>query len=610
MATSQGQYSRKLAVILHADVVGSTTLVQKNEAIAHERIQRTFRQFSKIIANYGGTTHEIRGDALVAEFGRASDSVCAALDFQAKNSVTNSELTDDIRPEVRIGISLGEVVVADGTVTGSGVVLAQRLEQLASPGGLVVQGAVSETVPVRLPFTFESLGEQKLKGFDQPVRAFSVKTKPGELVPEPDHDAVSESDITQQDEVSDQQIGYEKGKPSIAVLPFANMSGDPEQEYFSDGITEDIITELSRFHELFVIARNSSFVFKNQSVNVSDIGQELGVQYVVEGSVRKSGQRARITAQLIDTATGNHLWADKYDRDLEDIFDVQDEVARTITSTLVGRVGHVHRDRIQKKVTSNLDAYDWFIQGREIFYGGTPEDNQKASGMFEQAIALDPDYAAAYALLSESYIRDWITFWNQPLDKSFEGAWNHANKAVALDDTDSQTHTALGVTSLFSGKLDQACFHLERALALNSSDTRALAYLSRYDVFTGNPDRAIERVNEALRYNPFGKYYFFLVPAYYIAHRYEDAIQVFSHIKNPAPIMLCWAAAAYAQAGDVESAHDAVKRFVAVAKTNLRAVGSPIPGSWIEFIAQRFQAEKAEEREHFQDGLRKAGVPE
>ena len=610
MSSSGVHHARKLAVILHADVAGSTMLVQKNEAIAHERIQRTFRQFSEIIANYGGIAHEIRGDALVAEFSRASDSVCAALVFQSKNSVTNSERTDDIRPEVRIGISLGEVVVADGTVTGSGVVLAQRLEQLASPGGIVVQGTVSETVPVRLPFTFESLGEQELKGFDQPVRAFTVGAKPGELVPEPDRDAASQSDITQQDEVSDRQIGSEKGKPSIAVLPFTNMSGDPEQEYFSDGITEDIITELSRFHELFVIARNSSFVFKGQSLNVSEIGRKLGVQYVVEGSVRKSGQRTRITAQLIDAATANHLWAERYDRDLEDIFDVQDEVARTITSTLVGRVGHAHGDRVQKKVTLNLDAYDWFIQGREIFYGGTPEDNQKASGMFEQAIALDPDYAAAYALLSESYIRDWITFWNKPLDKSFDSAWSYANKAVALDDTDSQTHTAFGVTSLFSGKLEQARFHLERAHALNSSDTRVLAYLSRYDVFMGNPEQAIARVNEALRYNPYGKYYFFLVPAYYVAHRYDDAIQVMSNIKNPAPIMLCWAAAAYAQAGDIESAQDAVERFVAIAETNLRAAGSPIPGSWVDFMAQRFQAKQDKDREHFKEGLSKAGVPE
>jgi adenylate cyclase len=240
--------SRKLAVILHADVVASTKLVQKNEVIAHERMQDTFNRFSKTIANYGGTAHEIRGDALVAEFARASDSVCAALSFQGTNIIHNKELQDGIQPEIRIGISLGEVVIADGTITGSGVVLAQRLEQLCEPGGVIVQGAISETVPIRLPIAFKSLGEQNLKGFDLPVRAFNVSLKPGEMVPAPEVDTGS------QDETRNQTSFVETDRPSIAVLPFGNMSGDSEQEYFSDGISEEIITELSRFHDLFVKA--------------------------------------------------------------------------------------------------------------------------------------------------------------------------------------------------------------------------------------------------------------------------------------------------------------------------------------------------------------------
>jgi adenylate cyclase len=249
MSFEQGHHARKLAVILHADVVGSTALVQENEVLAHQRIQHSFRQLSQVVADYGGVAHEIRGDALVAEFSRASDSVCAALAFQLANSIYNEELEDGIRPEIRIGISLGEVVIADSTLTGSGVVLAQRLEQLADPGGVVVQGTVSETVPVRLPFEFESLGEQNLKGFDQPVRAFSVRTKPGELVPDPELESAA------QPEASNLQESSEPSRPSIAVLPFDNMSGDSDQDYFSDGITEDIITEISRFRDLFVIAR-------------------------------------------------------------------------------------------------------------------------------------------------------------------------------------------------------------------------------------------------------------------------------------------------------------------------------------------------------------------
>ena len=611
MSFGHSHHTRKLAVILHADVAGSTALVQKNEVIAHERIQRSFRELSEIIVSYGGIAHEIRGDALVAEFRRASDSVCAALAYQVANSLHNKELTDGIQPEVRIGISLGEVVIADGTITGSGVVLAQRLEQLAEAGGVVVQGTVSETVPVRLPFAFESLGDLKLKGFEQRIRAFTARTKPGEPVPDPEPDTVTQTEATQHVDISDQPIGLtETGKPSIAVLPFVNMSGDPEQEYFSDGITEDIITELSRFHDLFVIARNSSFAFKNQSVDIADISQKLGVQYVVEGSVRKSGNRVRITAQLIDASTGSHLWADRYDRELEDIFAVQDEVVKIITATLVGRVGHTHRDRAQQKPTSNLDAYDWFVQGREVFYNGTPDDNKLACGMFEKAISLDPNYAAAYALLAETYIRDWVTFWNEPLEKSYDQAWVNAKKSVTLDDTDSRTHTALGVVYLFSGDRDQAYFHLDRALALNPSDTRALLYLSRYDLLSGNPERAVERVTEARRNNPYGKNDWSLVPAYYAARRYGEAMHVMRAIPNPAPIMLPWMAAVYVQAGDTENAHNAAAKFIAIAKAKLVAVGTPVPRSWLDFITQRFPFKHPHDMEHLLDGLRKAGVPE
>lgn len=279
--------SRKLAVILHADVVGSTELVQLDESLAHGRIQDSFRRFSETIKAYGGMTQEIRGDALVAEFARASDAVIAAIAFQTENTDSNDQIEDGIRPQLRIGISLGEVIVADNTVTGAGIVLAQRLEQIALPGGVVVQGSVSETVPRRLPFIFESLGEHALKGFEEPVRAFVVKLKPGEQIPESETSA----DSTRGDaplELPD--------KPSIVVLPFTNMSSDPEQEYFSDGVSEDIITDLSKMSGLFVIARNSAFTYKGKASNVPDICRELGVRFALEGSIRKAGNRVRITA--------------------------------------------------------------------------------------------------------------------------------------------------------------------------------------------------------------------------------------------------------------------------------------------------------------------------
>ena len=602
--------SRKLAVILHADVVGSTSLVQQNETLAHERIQAAFHHFSETIKTYGGIARELRGDALVAEFERASDAVPAALAFQILNEEFNSKLDDDIQPQLRIGISLGEVIIADNTITGAGVVLAQRLEQLADAGGVVVQGAVFETVPTRMPFDFESLGEQKLKGFELPVRAFAVSLKSGESVPPPEPKANKLDNTVPLDESSNQPVTGETGKPSIAVLPFDNMSGDVEQEYFSDGLTEDIITELSRFHDLFVIARHSSFAFKNQALDITDIGNKLGVQYLVEGSVRKSSRRVRITAQLIEVTTGNHIWAERYDRELEDIFSVQDDVVRTITATLVGRVGLTHRDRIQNKLPSNMDAYDWFVQGRALYNTTTPEDNIRACSMFEKATTLDPKFALAYALLAQTHFRDWATFWEKLPETSYQRAWDYAKKSVELDDTDSVTHSSLGFIYLFKGNHDQAFFHLSKALELNPGDINALTFISRYEMLSGNPERAIECINEASRYNPFGKYNWSLVPAYYAMQRYDEAILAMNAIQCPAAIMMIWMAAVHAQAGNIMEASELAAEFVAIVEQKLGAIGVALPQSWLGFVDERWPFKHSEDREHFLEGLRKAGLAE
>ena len=377
--------SRKLAVILHADVVGSTSLVQKNETLAHERIQSAFHQFSETINSYGGMTRELRGDALVAEFDRASDAVTAALAFQDLNEEFNATLNDDIQPQLRIGISLGEVIVADSTITGTGVVLAQRLEQLAESGGIVVQGSVSETVPTRMPFNFESLGEQMLKGFDQPVRAFTAKLQPGEALPPPEVSATLQSAEPKGLQVPD--------KPSIAVLSFTNLSGDPEQEYFADGIVEDIITELSREPELFVIARNSSFAYKGQSPDIRQIGRELGVRYVLEGSVRKAGNRIRLNAQLIEAETNHHIWAERYDRALEEVFKLQDELTNTITNTLLQKVRDTSIERAMRQAPRDLGAYDQVLRAYGLFLRFDQAHNIEVIRLVEMALATEPDYA-------------------------------------------------------------------------------------------------------------------------------------------------------------------------------------------------------------------------
>ena len=363
--------SRKLAVLLHADVVGSTSLVQKNEILAHERIQETFRRFSESIRNHGGVALEIRGDALVAEFARTSDAVSASLAFQIDNTAHNEQLTDDIRPELRIGIAMGEVVVANNTVTGEGIVLAQRLEQLARPGGTCIQAAAYETLPKRLPFEYDNLGEQPVKGFDEPVRVYTVRLKAGAVVPEPEASGQLDTPAL---ELPD--------KPSIAVLPFTNMSDDPEQEFFSDGITEDIITALSRISAMLVIARNSTFIYKGKAVDVKQVGREQGVRYVLEGGVRKAGNRVRITAQLIDASTGQHRWADRYDRDLEDIFAVQDEITQKIVTELDVHLHSGEQVRLWSSGTGNLEAWECVRLGSDLLNSVTGDQIPEAIAAF------------------------------------------------------------------------------------------------------------------------------------------------------------------------------------------------------------------------------------
>ncbi len=354
--------SGKLAVILHADVVGSTVLVQQNEQTAHARIQDSFQRFGKTISNYHGKVRELRGDALLAEFERASDAISAALSFQSDQANYNAQLDDDIRPLVRVGIAMGEVVIADDTITGAGVVLAQRLEQLADPGGLCITPAIREAMPRRMPFELENIGEQELKGFDEPVGVYRVALTSGATVPSPEPGRSSDSAVGSQRlrivatavvlaviaaatygfvtwqsseaiiPESAQQIPSEK--PSIAVLPFNNMSGDPDQEYFADGITEDLTTDLSRISGLFVVARNSSFSYKGRSVDLRTVARELGVQYVLEGSVRRADDQIRINAQLVDGSNGGHVWADRFDGTMADIFTLQDNVNREIVAAL------------------------------------------------------------------------------------------------------------------------------------------------------------------------------------------------------------------------------------------------------------------------------------
>jgi len=590
------QLSRKLAVILHADVVGSTLLVQQNETLAHERIQAAFHHFSETIKTYGGITRELRGDALVAEFERASDAVPAALAFQVLNEEFNSKLDDDIQPQLRIGISLGEVIIADNTITGAGVVLAQRLEQLAETNGIVVQGSVSETVPSRMPFEYENLGEQILKGFDQPVRAFSVKLKPDEVLPEPGLDVVQ-----RKARVSGPEIPK---KPSIAVLAFNNLSNDSGQDYLSDGISENILAGLSQFPELFVIARQSSFSYKGKSINVQQIASELGVHFILEGSVFKSENSVRVTAQLVDALTGQDLWAQRYDRKWDDIFKLQDDITQHIIANLLsfeGPLEEATRVKIEQIAPSDLRAYDYLLLGREQFFLVINEGNIKARKLFQKSLEIEPDYSRGHTWMAWTHIVD-ITFgWTQNPQESGEKSLFHAQRAVELDNSDAEAHWALAAMMIHAGhQQKKALAEYQKAISLSPNNADLLAEHGWSISKIGKADDGVMSIKQAMRLNPIHPDWYSqaLIFALYTAKRYEEVVEVAEKINVRHLPTFLELAGSYAQLGRKDEAQEAALNALKLQ-----------PEFSLNWWRERLFFSNPEALEDYMEGLIKAGLP-
>ena len=478
-------------------MISSTELVQKDEALAHQRMQDAFRRFSGTITSYGGKTLELRGDALLAEFARASDGVCAALAFQESQVQINTGIDDDVRAELRIGLSLGEVIVADNTVTGAGVVMAQRLEQLANPGGVVIQGGVYEAVPARFAFDYFSLGERKLKGFDRPVKAYEVTLREGGSIPLPE----SQSDSATSSYAATSQPIELPDKPSIAILPFENLSNDPEQEYFADGVAGDIITGLGRIKQFFVIGRNTTFSYKGQSVDARAVARELGVRYVLEGSIRKAGRRVRISAQLIDGSNSNQLWAERYDRDLSDIFEVQDEITENIVGAIEPELTRAEWQRAASKRPENLEAWDYVVRAVALMMEFSEESSARAATLLQQGVDVDPDYARTYGHKS------WLSIW-----RGFQG-WIPMGEALASADADSSRGLQLDVDEpwcyiarafIAMANLDsETCLaSAKRATELTPSFAYAYSLYGTALSLAGRGKEALPEIDIAMRLSP------------------------------------------------------------------------------------------------------------
>ncbi len=591
--------SRQLAVIIHADIVGSTTLVQHNETIAHERIQSTFRRFAEIIASYGGSTRELRGDALIAEYERASDAVAAALAFQQANATHNASLDDAIRPELRIGISLGEVVIADDTVTGAGVVLAQRLEQLADAGGVVVQGSVAETVPKRMPFDFRSLGEQTLKGFDEPVRAFAAMLRPGQALPEPEmREAPPHSESIPRPAAA---------RPSIAVLPFNNMSNDPEQDYFADGIVEDIITALSHLRQWHVVARNSSFVYKGQNVDIREVAQKLGVRYVLEGSVRKGGNRVRITGQLIDAESGMHLWADRYDGDLEDIFELQDKITESVVGAIEPSLRLAEIERSKRKPPDDMDAYDLYLRAQPEIQSMRPERNRQALDYLHRAVELDPNYALALAHLAWAYEERLTRAWGAYGDDDKATALAMARRAIDADRDDALVLVLAGfVLVMIARDYEQGLQAINRAREINPNIAFVSLLIGATLIICDQAEAGLEHAEAAIRVSPGDPSAFIFHTSTALAHlccgRMAEAVDCAT---RSAGIYDSWdttyrvLGSALAHLGRIDEARAAVTRLLELA-----------PNLTVSGLRERWPLRNKETLEMILEGLRLAGLPE
>ena len=482
-----GHPTRRLVAILAADVVGYSRLMAADESGTLTRLKRQLAELIEpLIASHRGRVVKTTGDGLLVEFGSANDALRCAIEWQRRISKCEAAVAEDQRMAFRIGINLGDVIVDGGDVFGDGVNVAARLEALADPGGVVISASLHEQIRGKFDVGFVDGGERSLKNIPRPVRVFAVIIDGGA--------AASAGPTT-----ASASPLYDR--PSIAVLPFTNMSGDPEQEYFADGMVDDIITTLSRFPELFVIARNSSFVYKGRPVDVGQVARELGVRYVLEGSVRKSGSRVRISGQLIDTASRAHLWADRFEGTLEDVFELQDHVAERVVGELLPSILKAEIERAKRKAPASLAAYDCFLRALPLFAAETGE--AEAVRLVEEALRLDPKFARAHAMLAHLNEQRYRDRGNENRDDAKAAAERHARAAIAYgwDDGWALAHAGF-VLAIPVKDVAASRTALDRAVFLNPNSAVALTFRSIVRATTGDPRGGIEDAEGALRLSP------------------------------------------------------------------------------------------------------------
>lgn len=631
--------SARLAIIMHADVAGSTRLVQHDKELAHTRIHDAFRRLSAAIEGNRGQVLELRGDALLARFDRASDAVSAALSFQTEQARGMDRATDDCFPSIRLGIAMGEVIIADNTVTGAGVVQAQRVEQLAKPGGVCITTAIHEALSKRMPLEIENLGNQSLKGFDHPVHVYRVGLKPGESIFAPSPGSRKHAwmlsrtalatviagvlvlggvtaywfraGMPAEEPASLERMAFPiPDKPSIAVLPFTNMSDLPEQEFFADGMTDDLITDISKISGLFVIARNSVFTYKNKPVKIRQVAEELGVHYVMEGSVQRVGKQIRINAQLIDATTGGHVWAERYDGSIDDVFAMRDKITLSIVTALSVTLLDQEKNAGDQAETSSSEAYEAFLRGWTHYRLSTPGDSVKAISYFRKAIEIDSDFGRAHAALAATYWRIYDNNWAKSTGISYIDALELTERHLeeALNNPTPLAHRTAAKKYFYFRHWDEAMVQAEQAIDQDPNDPSGYEAMGTLLVNLGRPAEGLDFIRKAIRLDPQSDYLYRLGEAQFHFEHYDEAAETLQRASQLNPLdewNYFLLAAALGQSGRESEAKAAFARFNQSyhdPTDKQRQFTLADLDTWI--------FKETANRERLREGLRRAGVPE
>jgi adenylate cyclase len=612
--------ARKLAAILSADVEGYSRLMGDDEVATVRAITEYRAVIASLVAGRGGRVVDSPGDNVLAEFDSVVDAVQCAVDIQRELESRNSGLPDARRMRFRIGINLGDVIVEGERLYGDGVNIAARLESLADGGGICLSGAAYDQIEGKLPFGFEFTGEQTVKNIARPVRVYRLQRDP-RAVPAPRVRGRRGSLLGPVAAAVAILLLLGGGwagwrwlrppgavglplpdRPSVAVLPFSNLSQDPTQEYFSDGVTEDLITGLSKVSGLFVIARNSVFTYKGKAVKVRDVGRDLGVRYVLEGGVQRSGSRVRITAQLVDATTGYHIWAERYDREVNDIFALQDEVTRQIVRSMAVKLTEGERSRVGRAPTGVLEAYDLVLRGHEARRRTTRDGNTEARRLFANALDRDPKYAAAYLGLAWTHLQSWQLLWSTDRE-SLERARELAERAIALDDSLVGAYHVLGQTYLWMKQHDRAIAQAEHAVTLAPNDADGLETLAEILGWSGRPEESVATIRHAMRLNPHHPFFYdwTLGHGYYLTGRRQDALEALGRAVQENPNFLpayAYRAVLFSELGRAKEAREAWD-----------TVSQLSPGASMTNLRERLPYKRPADLDRLLTAVHRAGMP-